>query len=354
MIEVKFTESDFGPCSAYANPANPDRHVCRSAGPFGSQPERCFQLRNHGSGRRRYDVVLDGAATRQPTGLADDGGCAVRLGRNQPMRNLAMARLAVRDGSLAAAAFALCAPSGHRAIWRRFDEFPRRLSGRAGVQRRCAPSGARRRPSRRRRGRGHRAVPGAAVAMNTRATCAVQSALFRRRRIPERFRSPAKHRRSNKGAAGERWPANGIDNDPDLRVAPKPQLSRPAVRVSARASAVRLHSGDDLNRVDHLGHLRHGEGRVVRRTRGKGVGKQPFVHPVDQRVDQNLGTKGTHSGRLEPRPERRSAGQTACDRPEPRRDRPLKGLRPDLGVRLPSRALPGHPHAQRALPARRC
>ena len=64
LVEVKFTE-EFGTCSAYENPANPARDACRSAGLFGGQPGRCFQLSNHGAGHRLYDTYLDGPATPQ-------------------------------------------------------------------------------------------------------------------------------------------------------------------------------------------------------------------------------------------------------------------------------------------------
>jgi hypothetical protein len=122
LIEVKFTEIDFGHCSAYTNPANTHLQVCRSPGLFGGRPDQCFQLANHGAGRRRYDEYLDGIPVIQPHGIEDDGGCIVRRGRSQPMRNLALAHLMLAEGEADQAAYVLCAPSGHRTIWRRFAE----------------------------------------------------------------------------------------------------------------------------------------------------------------------------------------------------------------------------------------
>ncbi len=122
LIEVKFTETDFGHCSAYGNPANPRRDVCRSPGLFGGQPDACFQLANHGTGRRRYDKYLNLLQTVEPCGAGDAGGCLVRGSLNQPMRNLALAHLLVHSGEADHVIYALCAPAAHPTIWRRFGE----------------------------------------------------------------------------------------------------------------------------------------------------------------------------------------------------------------------------------------
>ena len=121
LIEVKLSELDFGSCSAFQSADNPTRVNCRSAGFFGDDRESCFQLQNHGRGRRRYDVYLPEPATPEDT--SDDGGCLVRGGRNQPMRNLALAHLLVAEGELDRAVYALCAPTAHPTIWRRYQEF---------------------------------------------------------------------------------------------------------------------------------------------------------------------------------------------------------------------------------------
>ena len=122
LIEVKFTEIDFSGCSAYDNPANPARGVCRSPGLFGSEPDRCFQLANHGHGRRRYADYLSGVPVNTPSGSRSDGGCLVRRGLNQPMRNLALAHLLLDEAEANRVVYALCAPDGHPTIWRRLDE----------------------------------------------------------------------------------------------------------------------------------------------------------------------------------------------------------------------------------------
>jgi hypothetical protein len=121
FIEVKLSELDFGSCSAFESPDNASRATCSSPGLFGGDPGSCFQLQNHGRGRRHYDAYLP-----EPTvsgSPSDDGGCLVRGGRNQPMRNLALAHLLVAKGELDGAVYALCAPSAHPTIWRRYQEF---------------------------------------------------------------------------------------------------------------------------------------------------------------------------------------------------------------------------------------
>lgn len=122
LVEVKFTEIDFGDCSAYENPANPHLDVCRTAGLFGGSPEHCFQLANHGDGRRCYDRYLANIPIVQPAGRRDDGGCLVRRGKNQPMRNLALAHLLLDEAEADRVAYVLCAPERHATIWRRFAE----------------------------------------------------------------------------------------------------------------------------------------------------------------------------------------------------------------------------------------
>lgn len=121
LIEVKFTE-EFSPCTAYENPGNVWRDVCRSSGVFGGQPDKCFQLANHGHGRRRYDEALSGVAARSPERAAGDGGCLVRRALNQPMRSLALAHLLLNEQEADHVIYALCAPHGHTSAWRRFGE----------------------------------------------------------------------------------------------------------------------------------------------------------------------------------------------------------------------------------------
>jgi hypothetical protein len=122
LIEVKLTETDFSTCSAYHNDANPRRDNCYSPGLFGSSPTNCFQLNNHGVGRRLYDAYLAGSAVRLAEAPRNDGGCLVRTGLNQPMRNLALAHRLLADKQADHVVYALAAPSGHQSIWRRFRE----------------------------------------------------------------------------------------------------------------------------------------------------------------------------------------------------------------------------------------
>jgi len=122
LIEVKFTETDFGHCSAYENPANDRRDVCGSAGLFGGQPGACFQLADHGNGRRLYHDHLAGIPVEQPSGPQDSGGCLVRESLSQPMRSLALAHLALAAKEADRVAYVLCAPASHPTIWRRFAE----------------------------------------------------------------------------------------------------------------------------------------------------------------------------------------------------------------------------------------
>lgn len=121
FIEVKFSEIDFGSCSAFESRDNPSRATCASPGLFGGDPGSCFQLQNHGRGRRRYDDHLP--VPHIPDGPSNDGGCLVRQGRNQPMRNLALAGSTVAEGKFDRVVYAVCAPERHPTIWRRFNEF---------------------------------------------------------------------------------------------------------------------------------------------------------------------------------------------------------------------------------------
>lgn len=122
LVEVKLSEIDFGECSAYSAVANQVRDVCRSPGLFGGEPSRCFQLANHGHGHRTYGDYLAKLPVSLPNGSHSDGGCLVRRGLNQPMRNLALAHLLLADGEADRVTYALCAPEAHPTIWRRFDE----------------------------------------------------------------------------------------------------------------------------------------------------------------------------------------------------------------------------------------
>jgi hypothetical protein len=133
LVEVKLTEPDFGGCSAYQDPENDRRHVCRVGAPFGGDPAACFQLRRRDPDHppRRYAQVLD-LPRRGSAATTPDGGCPFR-GANQQMRNVAVAAAMRESGEVARAVVALCAPSGYRSIWRRWAEACEVLAGVPGV-----------------------------------------------------------------------------------------------------------------------------------------------------------------------------------------------------------------------------
>jgi hypothetical protein len=126
LIEVKLSEIDFGHCSAYQAAANDRRDVCISAGPFGRDPQACFQLRNHDREQRQtYETYLGPTPT-------SGCGCTFRL-LNQPMRNVALARTLIESRSVAHVVHALCAPRANRTIWRRWTQAKAALAGTEGV-----------------------------------------------------------------------------------------------------------------------------------------------------------------------------------------------------------------------------
>lgn len=115
LIEVKLSEIGFGACSAFELPHNDRRDVCRTLGPWGGDPEACFQLRNHGGPhRRRYDQHLDPAFVTPTTSACEF------LDLNQPMRNVALARSLIGHREAATATFALCAPRANAKVWRQW------------------------------------------------------------------------------------------------------------------------------------------------------------------------------------------------------------------------------------------
>jgi hypothetical protein len=119
LVEVKLSEPDFNPCSAWLSSRNDRLDVCASSGPFGNDTDACFQLRNHDRDHRRsYDSALGPLVAMS----GDEGGCWFRFGGNQIMRNAALARSLVTRGMAERAVVALCAPAAHRAIWRRWAE----------------------------------------------------------------------------------------------------------------------------------------------------------------------------------------------------------------------------------------
>lgn len=117
LVEVKFTEPEFGTCSAWASPNNNQRDTCSTPGPFGGDTTACFQLANHDREHRRaYDTFL-GPLDAFPR----SGGCWFREA-NQIMRNVALARVLIATGEANTATVALMAPGEHRSIWRQWRE----------------------------------------------------------------------------------------------------------------------------------------------------------------------------------------------------------------------------------------
>jgi hypothetical protein len=125
LIEVKLSEPDFNPCSAWLSPRNDRLDVCSTSGPFGSDPVACFQLRNHDREQRRtYDIALGSLAHGEDK---IGHGCWFQFSGNQVMRNTAVAASLVSRGIADRAIVALCAPSAHTSIWRRWSAATARL-----------------------------------------------------------------------------------------------------------------------------------------------------------------------------------------------------------------------------------
>jgi hypothetical protein len=130
LIEVKLSETGFGGCSAFDASSNPDRDVCHQPGPWGGEPDRCWQLANHGGPhRRRYDEALP---IGQLHGLPQEG-CPFRT-VNQPMRNAALARTVIDRGDAEQVTVALCAPDGNRNVWRQWADAKQVLGDVSGLQ----------------------------------------------------------------------------------------------------------------------------------------------------------------------------------------------------------------------------
>lgn len=127
LVEVKLSELDFGACSAFGRTSATEAEPCAGSGAFGGESRRCAQLANRGGPRRTYDPWIAPISA-----LPDHAGCAFRLGLNQPMRNLALARMLVGEGTFDRAAYALCAHDGNEPIWRRWREVRRVFGGEHG------------------------------------------------------------------------------------------------------------------------------------------------------------------------------------------------------------------------------
>ncbi len=118
LVEVKLTEVAFGGCSHAEVAPQSAQSICTSPGPFGGNPDGCWQLRNHDKDHRRlYDQHLHPAA---PPEDAPPGCWFRRL--NQPMRLAALSRALVDNGEFDETVVALTCPTGHVAIRRQWRE----------------------------------------------------------------------------------------------------------------------------------------------------------------------------------------------------------------------------------------
>lgn len=119
LVEVKLSEVDFGNCSGATDELNDTPHLCGTSGAFGSDPQNCFKLRNHGAAERRtYDRYL-AVADLSPGVRAE--GCWFRTSAYQPMRNVALAGVLRQEDGIDTLV-AVCAPLLHRSMWAHFDD----------------------------------------------------------------------------------------------------------------------------------------------------------------------------------------------------------------------------------------
>lgn len=117
LVEVKYTEPDFSPCSAVDAAPLDAVGPCITPGPFGAHPSQCFQLRNWDQGDgRRYDKFLPALAA-----ASDVVGCWFRSGLNQVMRLVALGAALHATGELDDWRVALCAPAGNWPVQRTWN-----------------------------------------------------------------------------------------------------------------------------------------------------------------------------------------------------------------------------------------
>lgn len=129
LVEVKLSEIDFSDCSGFEKLENDARPTCAARGAFGGDPLRCFQLRSGGAaGRRRYDAYLGRLAE-----LPGYAGCTFRGGMNQPMRNIALARVLLEEQPGSLVGYALCAHDENVPIWTRWRDAGRVFGDDPGV-----------------------------------------------------------------------------------------------------------------------------------------------------------------------------------------------------------------------------
>ena len=86
------------------------------------------------TGRLVHPDLLADRQVSAPPPVADDGGCWVRRGGRQPMRNLAVAEHLVGSHQADRVVWALVAPAGHELAWTQLDEVCQVLPSTAAVE----------------------------------------------------------------------------------------------------------------------------------------------------------------------------------------------------------------------------
>lgn len=96
IIEVKLTESEFGPCSAARDTGNPLRATCVQPGWTLAASASCTLVVNQK--RKYFDLLRDSVVDLDALEALGDGGCPLRTGRYQVVRNLLIASELKRKG----------------------------------------------------------------------------------------------------------------------------------------------------------------------------------------------------------------------------------------------------------------
>ena len=133
LLEVKLSEPDFTHCNGRTSPANQRRDVCESARLFLENPKACYLRRplRKRRDRRYWDIfTLEHGSVRAAFPGADlEGPCPFSESKQQPMRNLAIARGLEqdRDSEVEKAWFALCAHDGNSDAAEHWERWKRLL-----------------------------------------------------------------------------------------------------------------------------------------------------------------------------------------------------------------------------------
>ena len=113
LLEVKLSEGEFTPCGGRESRGNRRNDVCQSASLFMHDPNACYLRRPVRQRRdRRYWEIFARSHGRVRNAFPNadlNGPCPFAYDRQQPMRNLAIARGIEQEGTVHKAWFALCA-----------------------------------------------------------------------------------------------------------------------------------------------------------------------------------------------------------------------------------------------------